>query len=89
MLRCFAAHRFNEELPHLMNPLAHGGQLLLPLLAQLGIAEDAQARQFVAGGVIERGDQAVVFGDVIRFAAKIFAEFKDALAIRRFDNHRV
>ncbi len=56
---------------------------------QLGIAEDAQARQFVAGGVIERGDQAVVFGDVIRFAAQILAEFKDALAIRRFDNHRV
>ena len=43
---------------------------------QLGIAAHAQSGDIVAGGVIERGEQREIFGDVVGFAADIFRELQ-------------
>jgi len=56
---------------------------------EFGIAQDAEMRDTGGGGEIERGDERVVFGDVVSGAADVFADFLEQRAVGAADNHRV
>ena len=56
---------------------------------QLGIAADAQRGDAVAGRVIERGEQRVIFGDVVGFAADLLGQLQDDSSLRVADDHGV
>ena len=48
---------------------------------QFGIAANAQSGDVVRGGVIERGEQREIFGDVVGLAADIFRELEDDFSL--------
>ena len=56
---------------------------------EFGITADSQILNSVGGGVIQRGDQAVVFRDVIGDAPDVFADFVDCLAVGTMNHHGV
>lgn len=56
---------------------------------EFGIAANAQRANAVAGGIIERGKQRKIFGDIVRLPADIFCQLKNGFAFRVAQNHSV
>jgi hypothetical protein len=86
-----------ERLRHFLGALEERAQILalhfvLPahlLDQQLGIALDANRAHAVRFRIIQRGDQPIVFGDVVGHAADVFLQLGDDFATSIADGHAV